>query len=574
MTATPSNIAAHLIEQAKRHPHTAAVTCALGPGPDGRRRYTHLTFAQLNRESAQIALGLKRLGLKQGTRAAVMVRPGPDLFALTFGLFKAGIAPVLIDPGMNKRDLKACIREAAPEAFIGIPLAHAARKALGWGRGSVQHRVCVGGGKLARLWGESTLDDARALGADAPDDYLDMRDPDALAAVLFTSGSTGTPKGALYLHRHFAAQVELLRATYEFTEGVVDVPTFPLFALFDPALGMSAVFPRMDYSAPAKADPEEIFAVVNDFGARHMFCSPALLRKLAAALPSPDEIAAGAPRRLQTLERVISAGAPVPAEPMARLRASCAPGAEVFTPYGATESLPVSSVSCSEVLAVGASGQAEGRGVCVGRVTPGVWVGLLEVSDAPVRSWSEASWVEVGSGEVGEVVVGSGSTTQGYLRGRGDELSKIQRGGAQPQGQPLYHRMGDIGYFDAEGRLWLCGRKSHRVEWEGRRYLPLCVEGVLNTTPGVQRTALASTTRGPVICVELSPGASWPQVEGALRARAAAHPVTRGLTRFLRHSGFPVDTRHNSKIKREVLSLWAESRPLTLKDSGGNELQR
>ena len=553
-----ANIASQLIAQAHRAPHDAAVTCALKPRRDGQRRYTHLTFKQLNQKSAQIALGLKRLGLKVGDRAILMVRPGPELFALTFGLFKAGVVPVLIDPGMDKRELKSCIRDAAPTAFIGIGLAHAARLVLGWARGQLKFTIGVG----PFAWAQTSLARLYELGAEAGADYIDPEacEPSALAAVLFTSGSTGAPKGALYQHRHFAAQVELLKASYEFREGAIDVPTFPLFALFDPALGMRAVFPYMDFSAPGSADPEQIFAVIEDFGAEHMFCSPALLRRLARALPEGGPVS----ERLQTLKRVISAGAPVPPPEMRRLRAHLHPEAELYTPYGATESLPVSSISSSEVDDFGERGHRAGRGVCVGRPTPGLELRLIEITDAPIADWSEAKLIEGrGPKALGEVVVYGPSTTQGYLaRPDGDLAAKIQGpppGASALEGQLVSHRMGDMGYLDEEGRLWLCGRKSHRVEWEGAQLSPLCVEGVLNCVEGVKRSALIKSSSGPALCVELAEGASWSSVEAALRERIQESPELSSIQRLLRHEGFPVDTRHNAKIKRERLAEWAQA---------------
>lgn len=553
-----SNIAWHLITQAQRIPHQAAVTCALKPSRSGQRRYTHLTFRQLNQKSAQVALGLKRLGLKVGDRAILMVRPGPELFALTFGLFKAGVVPVLIDPGMDKKDLKACIRQANPTAFIGIGVAHIARLILGWARGQLKYTIGVG----PYAWAQTSLETLYQLGAEAADDYLDPAAcaPDALAAVLFTSGSTGSPKGALYHQRHFAAQVELLKATYTFMEGAVDVPTFPLFALFDPALGMRAVFPYMDFSAPAKANPQEIFAVIEDFGAEHMFCSPALLKRLAQSLPAgPSE----ANTQLKTLKRVISAGAPVSPSDMRTLRRHMHPDAQIYTPYGATESLPVSSISSSEVDDFADLGYQQGYGVCVGVPCPQVAVRLIEIHDDPISTWEDAILIEArGPQAMGEVVVYGPSTTQGYLaRPDGDRDSKIKGaplGVALIPDQNLSHRMGDMGYFDEEGRLWLCGRKSHRVEWENTRLAPLCVEGILNTITGIQRTALVSTPYGPVVCVELdSKKSSWPEIKDQLDKLIQSRPHLRLIKHVLHHSEFPVDTRHNAKIKRELLAIWA-----------------
>ena len=76
-------------------------------------------------------------------------------------------------------------------------------------------------------------------------------------------------------------EVRMLKEIYGFEDGEVDMPTFPLFALFDPALGMTAVIPDMDARFPAKADPVKLVAALREHGCTSMFGSPALLGNLA-----------------------------------------------------------------------------------------------------------------------------------------------------------------------------------------------------------------------------------------------------------------------------------------------------
>ena len=96
-----SNIAIHLSRMALRQPHTLAVVVPDGREKGGRVRYTHMTYRQLDQDSDRIAHGLKAVGIARGTRTVVMVRPSLDFFSLIFALFKAGIVPVLIDPGIG-----------------------------------------------------------------------------------------------------------------------------------------------------------------------------------------------------------------------------------------------------------------------------------------------------------------------------------------------------------------------------------------------------------------------------------------------------------------------------------------
>jgi acyl-CoA synthetase (AMP-forming)/AMP-acid ligase II len=243
----------------------------------GRRRYAQWTFAQLEAESAACARGLLEAGFQRGERAVLMVTPGLDFFALAFGMLRAGVVPVLIDPGLGTAQLSRCLAEARPSGFVGITRAHAAQRVLGWAKETVTRRVTVG----PRLfWGGHTLERLKSLGRGSSLPLPDTA-PDEVAAVLFTSGSTGVAKGVVYLHRHFVAQVEMIRDTYGIQPGEVDLPTFPPFALFDPALGMTAVLPEMDFTRPARVDPGMLLELLHDWKVTSVFGSPGLLGTVA-----------------------------------------------------------------------------------------------------------------------------------------------------------------------------------------------------------------------------------------------------------------------------------------------------
>jgi acyl-CoA synthetase (AMP-forming)/AMP-acid ligase II len=247
---SPCNIAAALPRIAAERPDQIAMRCPGKRGLDGFARYdVALTYRQLDQRSDAIAAGLGKRGIVRGTRTVVMVRPSPEFFLLMFALFKAGAVPVLIDPGIAKSALKKCLAEAEPEAFIGIGLAHFARVILGWARASNRINIVVG----RRWFGRgATLKTVEADGANAGPQLADTQ-ADDIAAILFTSGSTGVPKGVTYRHRHFVAQLAMLRDAFGIAPGGVDLPTFPPFALFDPAMGVTSIIPDMDPTRPARA---------------------------------------------------------------------------------------------------------------------------------------------------------------------------------------------------------------------------------------------------------------------------------------------------------------------------------
>jgi len=515
------------------------------PGRNGRYDVM-LTYAELDARSDAIAAGLARRGIVRGTRTVVMVRPTPEFFLVMFALFKAGAVPVLVDPGIDKRALKQCLDEAQPEAFIGIPLAHVARRLLGW---ATSARVRITTGRRALL-ADATLRDVEADGAQALPQLADTQ-PDEIAAILFTSGSTGVPKGVVYRHRHFTAQVELLRSAFGIEPGGVDLPTFPPFALFDPALGLTSIIPDMDPTRPAKADPRKLLRAIERFGVTQLFGSPALVAVLARHGET-----------LATVRRVTSAGAPVPADVVGKMRALLPGDAQLWTPYGATECLPVAVIEGRELQATREATE-RGAGTCVGRAVAPNEVRIIRIDDNAIAEWSDA--LLAGEGQVGEITVAGPTVTDAYFnRDEATRLAKI-RETLGDGSERIVHRMGDLGWVDGEGRLWFCGRKSQRVVVDAST--TLCteqVEPVFNTHPGVRRTALVGVgPRGaqkPVLCVEVSAGidqAQHARIADELRHIGEGFVHTAKVDTFLFHPRFPVDIRHNAKIGREKLAAWA-----------------
>ena len=551
MTIKTANICQHLSHAAQHSPTDLAV--AVQTAQSGTLSYREIDFNNLNIESDDIAHRLNDFGIQAGMKAVLMVTPSIDFFVLTFALFKAGIIPILVDPGMGVKNLKQCFEEAKPDVFIGIPKANIARRLLGWGKSSVKHNLNVGGSSIQRwLSGAKSIDQLPKAQTAKP--YtVKLLEHDEMAAILFTSGSTGTPKGVVYSHAMFEAQIQALKLDYGIKPGERDLATFPLFSLFGPALGMASIVPAMDASKPITANPDYLFAAIEKYQCSNMFVNPALLERLGQAGEQTDH-------KLSSVKRVISAGAPATISSIKRFSQMLSSGVEVLNSYGATESLPISMMPSSALFET-TEATDSGKGICVGRAIEGVEIAIIDITEDVISHWDDSLMLP--SGEIGEIVV-KGSMVSGryYQRDSATAIAKIAD--INSDGTTIRHRMGDVGYLDDEGKLWMCGRKAHRVDSD-RRYFSIPCERIFNTHQQVKRSALVAIeingTTVPLLCVELDKGIACSTSKALyqdLLNIADKHQHTKGIHRFLIHPDFPVDVRHNAKIFREKLSIWAQ----------------
>ena len=549
-----ANIASHLPVMAQQQPDTHAVVVQ-STGTREKSEATlyknSYTYKKLDEVSNIIANGLKFHGISKGTRTVLMVKPGLDFFALVFALFKLEAVLVAVDPGMGIKNLGKCLTEAEPEAFIGISTAHIARLTLGWAKKTISKTVLVGNNLLLG----SFITSLEQIKASAKDKHFENTKTVAvdMAAILFTSGSTGIPKGVVYTHANFTAQHEALKKLYDIQPGEIDLATFPLFALFAPALGMTSVIPKMDFTRPGHVKPKTIIDAVNDYKCTTMFGSPALLNRVG-------KWGEGNASKLRTLKRVLSAGAPVAPSVLKRFKSLLNNDVQIFTPYGATESLPVSSVGSNVILNETAIATVEGKGVCVGSPVSNLDIRIIKITDEVISTWDKD--LELPAYKIGEICVKGPQVTQSYFnRDNATRLAKIQTDNG------FYHRMGDIGYSDDTGRIWFCGRKSQRVITENETLFTICCEGIFNQHASVFRTALVGARHKdkiiPVICVELEPenkSVDKNKLTEELFELGSHHSLTKNIKHILFHTGFPVDIRHNAKIGREKLAKWAEGK--------------
>jgi olefin beta-lactone synthetase len=532
-----ANIARHLSEMAARQPMRVALKIPQGRTRRGEIDYVALSFIELEKEVDAWCARLCSAGVRAGDRTLVMMRQGLPLIASAFALFKIGAVPIIIDPGIGLKTFLASVARSRPRALVGIPLAQLVSRVARRSFSTVRVRVSASRSLTARL--------AHATGSNLPQKRVDVCavQPSDLAAILFTSGSTGAPKGVCYEHGMFEAQIRLIAETYAIQPGEIDLPMLPIFALFNPALGMTTVVPEIDPRRPAQVDPAKIVQAIQQENVTNSFGSPTLWRKIG-------DYCIARKIDLPSLRRVLCAGAPVPAALWERSR-EWMPNGQLHSPYGATEALPVSTISSGEIV------RFRGIGACVGRPVAGNHVKIIAITDHPLATLNDVREVE--KGEVGEIIVTGPTVTHIYdSAAEATAAAKI----TAPGNGAIWHRMGDCGYFDHDGRIWFCGRKAERVETATATLFTEPCEQVFRTHSNVARCALIGLgPRGqqqPAIVIETSTKKKdRSKIAGELRALARNNPATTTITRFYFHPKLPVDIRHNAKIHRLALARWA-----------------
>ena len=496
------------------------------------------SFAELEGRVVALAAGLRAAGVQPGDRVALLIRPGLDLLATVYACWRAGAVIVLADAGLGLRNLGNALRSADPDHVIAIPAGLVASAAL-----RIPGQRIVAGvlppalrRRLGVRWSLAEL----SANAGAPDSLPPPPSPDAEAAVLFTSGATGPSKGVVYRHGQLRAQLDLVRAVMRIGREDRLVAAFAPFALYGPAMGIAAAVPDMDVTKPATLTAAKLVEAVRAVQATVVFASPAALRNVdatAAALTAEQRAV------LAGVRTVLSAGAPVPLPLLRRVQAVL-PNAELHTPYGMTEALPVTDVSLAQIEEAG-----PGDGVCVGWAVPGVQIRISPLDPTGAASGEHTD----DTGVTGEICVAGP-----HVKDRYDRLWATER---QSSREPGWHRTGDVGHLDDAGRLWVEGRLVHVITAPDDPLTPVGIEQRVEALEAVVAAAAvgvgpAGTQQLVLVVVPEAPGRgplAEPDLAASVR-EAAGGPVAAVLT----VRALPVDIRHASKVDRSRLGRWAE----------------
>lgn len=516
------NIAEILREQATLRPDTPAII-------DGRGTRRGISFAELDRASAQAAMLLRQSGLKAGDAVLVFQPMSQELYIALIALFRLGCIATFLDPSAGKKHIEDCCALYPPRALIASSKAHLLRLFSP----SLQ-RIPI---KFHIGWFmPGAISWQRVARCEPLEEVVDC-DQSTPALLTFTSGSTGQPKAALRTHGFLLAQHEALASTLQLSPGTTDLTTLPIFLLSNLASGVTSFIPDIDLRRPGAIDAAALWSQIEKEQPASIGASPALLERLR-------EYSSAHGQTLINFQKIFTGGAPVFPSLMMGLKCM-APAATVTAVYGSTEAEPIAHVTLDEMPDSDIGMMRNGGGLLAGkpvdciqlRILPDRWgraIGPFTASEF------EASTLP--TKHIGEIVVSGAHVLPGYLNGRGDEETKFDVNGTR------WHRTGDAGYLDEQGRLWLMGRCSARIEDAHGTLYPFAVECAALEYSGVRRVALVQHNGERVLVVEVRDQKNVPDLKPLLQSLTSAHIA--GI-RVLRR--IPVDKRHNAKIDYPAL---------------------
>jgi acyl-coenzyme A synthetase/AMP-(fatty) acid ligase len=434
-----------------------------------------LSFADLYFRAGFLADEWGKRGIGPGDRVLIAMGVTPDLYAALAALWRLGAVAVLPEPAMGLKGVRTALAAADVKAWIGAGMLRVLPLLVP--RLLTVKRLSLAGGMLR----------GTELSPELPDDHP--------ALMSFTSGSTGRAKAILRSHGFLAAQNRAVGPLLASDRAEIDLVAFPVFVLANLGSGVTSVLPNWPLRRPDRAEPAAIRAHIARHGVTRLLLPPVLAETLADA-PLPASVTT-----------MFTGGGPVFPDVIDRLTAQN-PALRVMAVYGSTEAEPIAELAVSTLSAEDRARINAGEGLLAGPPVDAVRVRIVE----------------------DEILVAGDHVVETYVDPADNAGTKTR----DAEGI-IWHRTGDGGRFDAEGRLWLLGRTQGRIEglW------PFAIEVAARSWPGVRRAALCPLEGRACLAIEGDAAhlSVWQDAAAGL-----------GVATVVPINQIPLDRRHRSKV--------------------------
>jgi len=536
------NIADFITKQAANHGERVAIRDTVNGSwlPFLAARHERVTtYATLENVSGAVVDQLGAAGLKAGDHVLVFHPMSAELYVVLLALFRMGAVALFLDPSQGAAHIEQCCQLQPPRALIASPKAHLLRL-----RSAALRAVPLKFVTTRRVSGTRALHISSLLQRShlLPRSRTNFSNPKVVdaetpALITFTSGSTGQPKAAVRSHGFLSTQYRVLEKSLVLTSGETDLTTMPIVALANLASGITSLIPNVDLRHPGKIDPAEITRQLRQYRVASGVASPALW---ACVVEHCTQQGIEFPE----MRKVFTGGAPVFPRLLRQMQ-QVMPNAEVVAVYGSTEAEPMAKLPFDDIRTFDRESMVGGSGLLAGTPVPDIALKIAKFDwGKPIDPLDEDAFAEriCNPDEAGEIVVSGAHVLSGYLHGFGDEETKFR------VDDTIWHRTGDMGYMDQDGRLWLLGRcAAVSADRHGLLY-PFSVECALSEQPSIRRSAVVGDVGKRVLVIEPQQNLHRMDIAWIKQKLAWAK-----IDEFRIFKTIPVDKRHNAKIDYPAL---------------------
>jgi acyl-CoA synthetase (AMP-forming)/AMP-acid ligase II len=487
-----------------------------------------ISFAELEKSSAQAATFLQQQDLVKGDAILVFQPITIELYEALLGIFRAGMVAMFVDPQSGRDHIQRCCERKPPQGFIGSSKAQLLRL-LSASIRAIPKKINIG------LPIPGTSHWRKLYQLPAANTLVETDNSDA-ALLTFTSGSTGLPKAAVRTHGFLLAQHKVLEESIDLQAGQTDLTTLPIFVLANLASGVTSVIPDANLLAPGQIEPAPVIKQIQQWQPDRSAASPAFYERLLDYCEAQDI-------KLESFKQIYTGGAPVFPRLLARLQ-QYAPNARVEAVYGSTEAEPIAHVDFKDITKEDNDKMLNGGGLLTGKPVAMIKCRIIaDQTDHEIHDMSQHEFAALARdvGRAGEIVVAGDHVLSGYLGGIGDSETKFKIDGK------VWHRTGDAGYFDSQRRLWLLGRCSAKLQDKAETLYPFAVETAAYQHDAVKRAAIVTYQEQRVLLLECYAGQ---QIDTNQLAKQLDWV---SLDRIVQVDEIPVDKRHNAKVDYPAL---------------------
>ena len=549
------NILSLLAEKSEKHPNKIAFAFH----QNKTNEYDEISFSELDSKSSRVAIFLSNNGFTRGMKTLVLVRPSIEFIILVYGMFKLGVVPIF-PPNLNlkspngRKQFRSILERANIDALIG------SRKIL---LISYLLRIRSFSNKII------SMDKIRSYYLDSKNNSKYIIDSDVdwsnnSVFVKYTTGSTGPSKGVIYNHNMLHSHIKLLKSEGINSEDIFFGRSGTL--IVHPLIGLTSV---IHTNRPIETTGEEIVEAVNRWSATACFLSPPSAINLSNYLELLNS-EGFTKRAFPTLERLYVGGETVSSEVVKTIESHLSSDRPIkggyHLVYGATEGFPLCQNQAINILKSDSKTKS-GNGICLGKAVSGVKIRILTFRH-PLEEFDNSLAVDVtgkGINSIGEISVSGPVVYTRLIAGDEKAFGGPLTWARDTNDRTTWHRTGDLGYIDAEDRIWLVGRKKHRVELSnGVTLYPKQIEPILDSMFDIRTALVNGPNNSQAFIIVENSNQNWEILVDKLK-----HSIPT-LCKFLKNNidfsfvqfgeAFPVDSGHQAKIRREVLSDWLRNK--------------